>query len=182
MQPARGAGHVNEEVRMGARRLFTGLGVALGVALFAIGVTAGGAPAQAQTYVKAGVLTCSVGPGVGLLITSSKSLDCAFTPDFRGPERYTGQIRKFGLDVGVTGDAVIVWGVLSTVEGFAPGGLAGTYGGVSAEASVVIGAGANVLVGGSNRAFALQPLSIQGQFGLNLAAGVTQIDLVHVPY
>jgi len=142
---------------------------------------AGNAPAQAQTYVKAGVLTCSVSGGVGLIITSSKALNCTFVPDNRGPEHYTGTIRKFGLDIGVTRGAVIVWAVLAPVSGLAPGALGGTYGGVSAEASVVIGAGANVLVGGSNRTIALQPLSVQGQVGLNIAAGVTSMELLYAP-
>ena len=134
-------------------------------------------PAQAQSYLKAGVLTCAVSPGVGLLVTSSKSLSCTFVPDFRGPEYYGGTIRKVGIDIGITGATVIVWAVLSSVEGFPVGALAGTYGGVSAEATVGIGLGANVLVGGSNRAFALQPLSVQGQVGLDFAVGLTQVDL-----
>jgi len=127
------------------------------------------------------VLTCSVGGGIGLIITSSKPLDCTFVPDNRGPVHYVGTVRRFGLDIGVTRGAVIVWAVLSTVTGFPDGGLAGTYGGVSAEASLVVGAGANVLLGGSDRAFALQPLSVQGQVGVNIAAGVTQLELVHAP-
>jgi len=141
----------------------------------------GNAPARAQDYVKAGVLTCAVSGGVGLIITSLKTLDCTFVPDTRGPVHYVGTIRKFGVDIGVTSGAVIVWAVLSSVRGFAEGGLAGTYGGVSAEASLVVGAGANVLLGGSNRAFALQPLSVQGQIGINIAAGVTSMELTHAP-
>ncbi|MCR4283447.1 MAG: DUF992 domain-containing protein [Bauldia sp.] len=134
-------------------------------------------PARAQSYLKAGVLSCAVSPGVGLVIASSKSVSCTFTPDFRGPEYYGGRIRKVGLDIGFTGATVIVWVVLSSVEGFPIGALAGTYGGVSAEASLGFGLGANVLVGGSNRAFALQPLSVQGQVGLDFAVGIAQLEL-----
>jgi hypothetical protein len=151
-------------------------------AVVALGASfVGNAPAVAQTYVKAGVLTCSVSGGVGLIITSAKALNCTFVPDNRGPEHYTGTIRKFGLDIGATKGAVIVWAVLAPVSGLEAGGLGGTYGGVSAEASVVIGAGANVLVGGSNRTVALQPLSVQGQVGLNIAAGVTSMQLFYAP-
>jgi len=158
------------------------LKTALLAAVLALGATvAGNAPAQAQTYVKVGVLTCSVSGGVGLIITSSKALSCTFVPDNRGPEHYTGTIRKFGLDLGVTKGAVIVWAVLAPTQGLAPGGLAGTYGGVSAEASVVVGGGANVLLGGSNRSVALQPLSVQGQVGLNIAAGITSMVLYSAP-
>jgi len=137
-----------------------------------------GRQAQAASYLKAGVLTCKVSGGIGLIILSSKRISCTFAPNARGPEYYGGRIRKFGLDVGVTGGTVIVWAVLSSVHGFPVGALAGTYSGVSAEASLGLGLGANVLVGGSNRNFALQPLSVQGQIGVNVAAGVTQLDLV----
>jgi hypothetical protein len=153
------------------------------LALIIIGLAASGlvliqAPAaKAQSYIKAGVLTCTVNPGIGLIITSSKTMSCTFSPNFRGPEFYSGRITKVGLDIGITGATVIVWAVLSQTTGFPVGALAGTYGGVSAEATVGLGLGANVLVGGSNRAFALQPLSVQGQVGLNFAAGVTRLDL-----
>jgi hypothetical protein len=140
-------------------------------------VLADSPPARAQSYLKAGVLTCSVSPGVGLIIGSSKSISCTFTPDFRGPEYYGGRIRKVGIDVGFTGATVIVWAVLSSVQGFPVGALAGTYAGVSAEATLGLGLGANVLVGGSNRAFALQPLSVQGQVGLDFAIGIAQVEL-----
>ena len=100
-----------------------------------------------------------------------------FAPDFRGPEYYGGRLRKVGIDIGVTGAGVIVWAVLSTVQGFPVGALAGTYGGVSAEASLVLGLGANILVGGSGSSFALQPISVQGQVGVNIAAGLTKLEL-----
>jgi hypothetical protein len=138
-------------------------------------------PAHAQDYVKAGVLTCAVRAGIGLIITSSKAMDCTFVPDNRGPEHYTGNIRKFGLDIGITGGTVIVWAVLSSVRGYQPGALGGDYGGVSAEATLVVGVGANVLLGGSNRSFALQPVSVQGQVGVNIAAGVTSLRLYYSP-
>lgn len=135
------------------------------------------APASAQSYLKAGVLTCNVAPGIGLIITSTKSLTCTFQPDFRGPEFYSGRISKVGVDIGFTGATVIVWAVFSKVRGFPMGALAGSYGGISAEATVGLGLGANILVGGSDRSFALQPVSVQGQVGLNFAVGVTQLDL-----
>lgn len=140
-------------------------------------VLIGAPPAKAQSYIKAGVLTCTVNPGIGLIITSTKTMSCTFSPNFRGPEFYSGRITKVGIDIGITGATVIVWAVLSKTTGFPIGALAGTYGGLSAEATVGIGLGANVLIGGSNRAFALQPLSVQGQVGLDFAVGVTRLDL-----
>jgi hypothetical protein len=134
-------------------------------------------PAAAQSYIKAGVLTCTVNPGIGLIVTSTKTMSCTFAPDFRGPEFYSGRITRVGLDIGITGATVIVWAVLAQTTGFPVGALAGTYGGLSAEATVGVGLGANVLVGGSNRSFALQPLSVQGQVGLDFAVGVTELQL-----
>lgn len=134
-------------------------------------------PANAQSYIKTGVLTCTVNPGIGLIVMSTKTMSCTFSPNFRGPEFYSGRITKVGIDVGVTGATVIVWVVLSKTTGYPIGALAGTYGGVSAEMTVGVGLGANVLIGGSNRAFALQPVSVQGQVGLDFAVGVTELQL-----
>ncbi len=142
--------------------------------LLALGLAA--SPAIAKDGVKIGVLTCDVAGGVGMIIGSSKAVDCTFEGTVGSRERYTGNIGKFGLDVGVTGKGVMAWAV------FAPGkinrgALAGTYVGASAEASVAIGLGAKVLVGGSDKSITLQPLSVQAQTGLNLAAGVASLKL-----
>lgn len=134
-------------------------------------------PAAAQ-QVRAGLLTCDVSAGLGLIIGSQKQLACVFTPDQAGipGEEYGGSITKYGLDLGITGGGVMVWAVFTgTVAG--PGFLAGDYVGASGEASLGAGLGANVLVGGSNRTVALQPLSASGQIGVNLALGVTSLQL-----
>ena len=135
------------------------------------------APAQAQDRIQAGSLTCDVSAGIGFIIGSQRSVNCTFQPSGPGPvEYYTGSISKLGVDIGVTAGGVMVWLV------FAPtnrpiGALSGTYVGGAAEASIIAGVGANALVGGSNRTVALQPLSIQGQAGINIAAGVAGLDL-----
>jgi hypothetical protein len=133
--------------------------------------------AQAPQRTKVGSLTCDISAGIGLIITSKKEVTCMFTPSHPGPrEVYTGSISKFGLDIGATAGGEMVWAV------YAPsdrrfGALAGHYGGASAEATVGAGLGANVLVGGSIRTVALQPVSVQGQAGLNVAVGVAGLDL-----
>jgi hypothetical protein len=100
-----------------------------------------------------------------------------FTPSQPGPrEVYTGSITKFGLDLGATAGGEMIWAVYAPTNRRL-GALAGHYGGASAEATVGAGVGANVLVGGSNRTVSLQPVSVQGQAGLNVAAGVAEIDL-----
>ena len=133
--------------------------------------------AEANTGIKVGVLSCGIGGGIGYIIGSSKPIDCVFQPAGGARvEHYSGTIRKFGLDIGVTNQSVVVWAV------FAPGktkrgALKGYYGGASAEATVIAGLGANVLVGGFNKDINLQPLSVQAQTGLNIAAGVTSLRL-----
>lgn len=155
-------------------------GIAAGLMALSV-VTMGGAvqpAAAASGHVKIGVLTCAAGVEVGLLITSGEKIRCSFVPDAYGTEHYHGKIRKFGLDVGITAASVIVWAVLA-VEGskYTPFALAGEYAGVSAEETVALGLGANLLIGGSNKGFVLQPLSVQGQAGLNLAVGVSILHL-----
>jgi hypothetical protein len=130
----------------------------------------------ASKGVKIGMLTCDVAGGVGMIIGSSKSVDCTFEGTVGQRERYTGSIGKFGLDVGVTGKAVMAWAVFAPGK-LKAGALAGRYAGASAEATVAVGLGANVLVGGSDKSIALQPLSVQAQTGLNLAAGVASLRL-----
>jgi hypothetical protein len=132
--------------------------------------------AQAQR-IRTGVLNCDVSAGIGLIIGSQRSVNCLFTPDPPGPqEGYFGTITKFGLDIGATAGGAMVWAVYAdTSRGY--GFLAGEYAGASGEVTIAAGLGANVLVGGSNRTVALQPVSIQGQLGLNLALGVASLSI-----
>ena len=148
---------------------------AIGAAVLALAF-ASADPAAAQR-IKAGLLTCDVSGGIGLIIASQKQVSCVYAPDLRGPqEAYVGSFSRFGLDIGVTGGGVMVWAVFTdTTRG--PGFLAGDYVGASGEVSFVAGLGANVLVGGSNRTVALQPLSVSGDVGINLALGIGDLSL-----
>lgn len=134
--------------------------------------------AQAQGRAQIGTLDCAIAPGVGFVIGSSKQVDCIFTPSSRGwrRERYAGVIDKFGVDIGVTAAGRLLWAVHAntTARRYA---LAGRYAGATAEATVGGGLGANALYGGSNCTVSLQPLSLQGQAGLNVAAGVAELTL-----
>jgi hypothetical protein len=71
----------------------------------------------------------------------------------------------------------MVWGVFTDSVGPNPGFLAGDYFGASGEVTIAAGLGANVLVGGSNRTVALQPISVDSSVGLNLAVGVAELRL-----
>jgi hypothetical protein len=140
------------------------------------------ASAQAQPrQIQVGQLTCSLSASVGLIVGSQRNVSCVFHGQPSEPdEAYTGTITRVGLDVGFTGGGVIVWTVFADSNRYA-GMLAGTYGGPTAEASVAAGLGANVLVGGSRRTIALQPVSLQGQVGLNVGAGVSALELHPAP-
>jgi hypothetical protein len=82
-----------------------------------------------------------------------------------------------GLDIGITEETALAWNVFAPVARLAPGDLAGQYAGADASAVVGLGVGGNVLVGGSNKSIALQPLSVQGGVGLAVAAGLESLEL-----
>jgi hypothetical protein len=137
-------------------------------------------PAAGKSGVNVGSLNCTVAGGMGFVFGSSKDLDCLLVRTDGVAEHYRGSINKYGIDIGFTKEAHIVWLV------FAPGAidkgaLTGDYGGATAGAAVGVGVGANVLVGGSNKQIALQPVSVEGSVGLNVAAGVAAVTLKSAP-
>jgi len=159
------------------------IGTRLG-ALFGLGLLAA-TPAFAQSQqppqmtgnVRAGTLRCDVAAGTSFIFGSTRDVHCIFTPSRGAAERYTGEISRYGVDVGFTGAAVMLWGVLASTGDLQPGALAGTYAGVSAAATAGVGGAANILVGGSNRGITLQPVSVEGNTGLNIALGVGELKL-----
>jgi Protein of unknown function (DUF992) len=137
------------------------------------------APASAKVASeRLGTLKCEVAGGVGLILGSSKKLTCTFANSKGRTERYTGSIGKIGLDVGVTGKSYMTW-VVVTVSGTKIGqhALAGSYVGASTGASLGIGLGANALIGGQAKKIGLQPLSVQGNTGVNVALAVSSLTL-----
>jgi hypothetical protein len=139
----------------------------------------GTAPLAAQPSggAKVGTLTCRTSATIGLILGSHQKLQCSFTPDSGVGEHYVGHINRLGVDVGVRAGGILVWAVLAPTNGWHHGALAGKYVGASGSASFGLGVGANVLVGGSHRSIALQPLSLEGKSGVNLAVGVAGLTL-----
>ena len=135
------------------------------------------AHAQDKATVRAGYLTCHVASGWGFVFGSSRDVKCAYARDKNYTQYYTGSITKFGADIGYLSSAVILWAVVAPTSNLNPGALAGHYGGATASLSLGIGGGANVLVGGFKTSIALQPVSIEGQNGLNVAAGIAELSL-----
>jgi hypothetical protein len=126
-----------------------------------------------------GVLVCQVESGSGFVFGSTKTVACTFTPaNGSAPESYSGVISRYGVDLGFTSNGLLKWGVLATgFDAYGPGSLSGQYAGVGAEVTAALGVGTNVLGKKSTRDFVLQPVSVQGQTGLNVALGVTEFEL-----
>jgi Protein of unknown function (DUF992) len=137
-----------------------------------------GADAQQPVQrVQVGVLECRGGASVGFVVGSVTNLGCVLRIEGVPEDRYVATIRKVGLDLGITQETALAWGVYAPVARLGPGDLAGNYAGAQSSASVGVGLGGNVLVGGSDNSIALQPLSVQGQVGLNVAAGLERLEL-----
>src|SRR5947209_16743433 len=147
---------------------------------FAIAIAALMAPfaaADAMPPVRAGILQCQGGQNIGFVVGSVTSLECVFQSEGRRPEPYIATVRRIGVDLGFTEQTRFTWAVNAPNSRLGRGELAGSYGGVGANASIGIGGGGNFLVGGPANAYALQPLSVQGQTGLNVAAGIAGLEL-----
>ena len=152
--------------------ILAGAAVTMLVASFA------GANAQQPIQrVQVGILECRGGASMGFVVGSVTNLGCVLRADGMQEDRYVATIRKVGLDLGITQETALAWGVYAPVARLGPGDLAGDYVGAQGSASVGVGLGGNVLVGGSANSIALQPLSVQGQVGLNVAAGLESLEL-----
>ena len=151
------------------------LTAALGAALI------GADQAQAQGGVVVGTLSCNVASGFGFVFGSSRAMNCTFSGPGPRYEHYVGNISKFGVDIGFTQGGILVWTVIAPTAVLAPGSLGGAYAGGTASATVGVGVGANALIGGGGNSIALQPLSIEANRGLNVAAGIAAMTLTPAP-
>ena len=155
-----------------------GFGTLAGIAAICLATSL--APVEAQQpidRVQVGVLECRGGASVGFIVGSVTNLGCVLRIEGVEEDRYIATIRKVGVDLGITQETALAWGVYAPVAHLGRGDLAGDYVGAQGSASVGVGAGGNVLIGGSNNTIALQPLSLQGQVGLNIAAGLASLEL-----
>ena len=140
-----------------------------------------GEPAHAQgSTTRQGMLTCRTSPSLGLIVGSTQRLACQFKGNSGLTQDYVGRMNRVGLDIGFTAGGVMAWAVLGNSSAIRPGALTGRFVGASGDISVGVGAGANLLVGGTAQAISLQPLSLEGQVGLNLALGVAGLTLTPV--
>jgi len=129
-----------------------------------------------------GTLRCELPGGVGYIVGSVREASCEYRPNIgrNAVDLYMGRFKKVGVDVGATGPSVMAWAVIAHSKDLGPGDLAGKYRGASASVAAVIGGGANLLVGGSDITVSLQPLSVEGQTGLSVAAGYSSLTLIPI--
>jgi len=158
------------------RRSFILAGVAITLTML-VGLFAAAHAQQPMQRVQVGVLECRGGASIGFIVGSVTNLGCVLRVEGVPEDRYVATIRKVGLDLGITQESALAWGVYAPVARLGPGDLSGNYAGAQGSASVGVGIGGNALVGGSANSIALQPLSIQGQVGLNVAAGLESLEL-----
>lgn len=153
-------------------------GVVFTLAAALLGAAYAGSTGAAESGVKAGYLKCDVEGNVSFVFGSSRDVQCTYTPDGKGRvDRYTGTIDKYGVDIGYRENGVILWGVIAPTNDVGPGALAGNYGGVTGSVAAGVGVGANALIGGSEDSIVLQPVSVEGIEGLNIAGGVGILKL-----
>jgi len=140
-----------------------------------------GSPTYAQgSSVRQGMLTCRTSASVGLIVGSTQRLACQFRANNGWTQNYVGRMNRVGLDIGITAGGVMAWAVLGSSSAIKPGALTGRFVGASGDISLGVGAGANVLIGGTAQSVSLQPLSLEGQVGINLALGVAGLTLTPV--
>ena len=139
------------------------------------------AQAQGQNWTQSGMLRCKLNPSIGFVIFGHQSMECRFVPSLPGPPQiYEGALNTVGIDVGVVGAGGLAWAVLAPTSGVSAGALAGEYVGASGDIALGAGVGANVLIGGSQRSFALQPVSVEGSVALDVTLGLSALQLRYV--
>ena len=156
------------------RRSVTLAGIAVAMLVASFTATHAQQPMQ---RVQVGILECRGGASIGFIVGSVTHLSCVLRVDGMPEDRYVATIRKVGVDIGITEESALAWGVFAPSVRLGPGDLSGNYAGVDGSAAVGVGVGGNALVGGSNNSIALQPLSVQGEVGLSVAAGLESLEL-----
>ena len=167
-----------------SRSITPGRVVPLIIAFVIAGMAPFGAPAlaQGQNWTQSGMLRCKLNPSIGFVIFGHQSMECRFVPSLPGPPQiYEGALNTVGIDVGVVGAGGLAWAVLAPTSGVSAGALAGEYVGASGDIALGAGVGANVLIGGSQRSFALQPVSVEGSVALDVTLGLSALQLRYVP-
>lgn len=145
-------------------------------AAVALSLSFGAGPAWSNTQL--GMLKCDTSIGIGEILVRKQTMTCVFTHTDGKKENYTGTVHQYGVEIGMVKEGHLAWAVFAATPAKGAGLLAGKYGGVDASVAAGIGLGADILVGGTGESFSLQPLAVEGEPGVGIAAGVEQIELI----
>jgi uncharacterized protein DUF992 len=148
---------------------------------FALFLSTGHSALAQGSVIRQGMLRCTTSPSIGLIVGSTQRLACQFRANNGWTQNYAGRMNRVGLDIGITAGGVLAWAVIGSSSALVPGALTGRFVGASGDISVGVGAGANILIGGTAQSISLQPISVEGTVGLNLALGVAGLTLMPVP-
>ena len=127
-----------------------------------------------ESGAEVGVLTCNTVPDtrLNLLIHSTADITCEFKDSDGSVEHYKGETGiGLGIDLHLAHDETVIFTVLASH--FEPGRhqLAGHYAGAKAGVTAGLGAGAALLVGGSDDSIGLKP-AVSHSEGVGVAAGL----------
>src|SRR3979411_2484885 len=111
-----------------------------------VGCFAGADAQQPVQRVQVGILECRGGASVGFIVGSVTNLGCVLRAEGMPEDRYVATIRKVGVDLGITQESALAWGVFAPVARLGPGDLSGNYAGAQGRATRGAGVGGNVLV------------------------------------
>lgn len=136
----------------------------------------------AESGAKVGMLTCEQikGTKINLLIHSSVQINCTYDGEDGSSEKYKGETGiGLGIDLSWKNEEIVKWVVIAPSNDISPNNhaLVGKYYGAKAEATIGVGVQANVLVGGGDKSFTLQPVSLGGQTGFGAAGGLGYLYL-----
>lgn len=137
--------------------------------------------ALAANSVNLGMLVCDMSKGIGFVLIEKQKMTCEFRPIAGDNENYAGKITDYGIEIGEIKEGHLIWGVFAAaLLDMQPGALNGEYIGVDADVAAGLGVGANALIGGTGKGFILQPVSVEGEVGINIAAGIRTVSLEFV--
>ena len=129
--------------------------------------------------VKIGVLTCESVPGshFSMLVHSSMDFECVI-PHAGIQDRYRAQAGvALGVDTHWRKSETLRFSVFATHAGEPAGFLAGRFVGARASATLGVGGGAKVLVGGGERHITLKPIALSTSSGVGVSAGLAHLTL-----
>ncbi|CAH1661443.1 conserved exported hypothetical protein [Hyphomicrobiales bacterium] len=146
-------------------------------AVASLACMAGPALSQSPSGPPTGRLSCTLGTPPTANLTAQKPMECRFRPRRGPPQQYTGIVHGFGLDLASIRNAALAWRVYGPYARAPLGVLAGQYKATGSGP----GTGGHMLTGGEKNEVSLQPLPFQSNRGLNVAIGVTALELTLVP-